>query len=61
MKELTEREKAQEKDVLPMTDVREYGDPDLSPRPKKRVFIFLLLVTCLVMLVLPSYSGGFPM
>ena len=50
MKELAETEKAQERNVLPVTAVREYGDPDLSPRPKKRVFIFLLLVTCLVLL-----------
>ncbi|MBL7225748.1 MAG: DUF116 domain-containing protein [Desulfobacteraceae bacterium] len=50
MKELAETEKAQERNVLPVTAVREYGDPDLSPRPQKRVFIFLLLVTCLVLL-----------
>lgn len=50
MKELTETEKAQEKSELPVTAVSEYGDPDLSPRPQKRVFIFLLLVTCVVLL-----------
>ena len=50
MKGLTETEKTQERTVLPVTAVREYGDPDLSPSPKKRVFIFLLLVTCFVLL-----------
>jgi len=50
MQELKEKEKTQERDVLPVTTVREYGEPDLSPKPQKRVFIFLLLVTCLVLL-----------
>ena len=50
MQELEKTEKTQERDTLPVTAVREYGDPDLSPKPRKRVFIFLLLVTCLVLL-----------
>ncbi len=50
MKELKKTEKTQERDVLPVTAVREYGESDLSPKPQKRVFIFLLLVTCLVLL-----------
>ena len=50
MKGLKEADKIQKRDELPVTAVREFGDPDLSPKPQKRVFIFLLLVTCVVLL-----------
>ncbi|MBW1734088.1 MAG: DUF116 domain-containing protein [Deltaproteobacteria bacterium] len=48
MKEL--EQKIEQGRLLPVSGVsREYDDPDLPSRPRKRTFIFLLLVTCLVL------------
>jgi len=49
MKALEGVEKPQEGRVLPMAVSKEVNDPGLSDQPKKRIFIFLLLVSCVVL------------
>ncbi|MBW1780283.1 MAG: DUF116 domain-containing protein [Deltaproteobacteria bacterium] len=49
MKGVAGIEKARQDRVLPVVAGREEADPNLSDRPKKRIFIFLLLVSCVVL------------
>lgn len=42
-------EKVQQRNIIPVTADREQSDPNSLERPRKRIFIFLLLVVCFVM------------
>ena len=49
MKESAGVEKIQQDPMIPVITSSTEGDPDSSERPKKRIFIFLLLVSCVVL------------
>jgi len=49
MKGLEGIEKSQQGSALPIAASREADDSQISDRPKKRIFIFLLLVSCVVL------------
>jgi len=49
MKQAAGIEKVDQGRVLPMAVRKEVDDPGVSDQPKKRIFIFLLLVSCVVL------------
>ncbi|MFH1629840.1 MAG: DUF116 domain-containing protein [Pseudomonadota bacterium] len=48
-KGLRKMEKVQQRNIIPVTADREKSDSNSPERPRKRIFIFLLLVVCFVM------------